>query len=1318
MQYEAYQKRIGKLARILSGIVRRLPLIVTALAVALTASAAYLLLKGMVLGTSCPPQMRYGEAAAYESRVLFSGFSYEHCAQGEDVWREGTPVTAGKYRVRAVSENAFGKPRFGKPVEVEILPREITVGVTDTALFYGADFSLSGETAQGDRIVCEAFQFRRTSSASGDGLAAQYDVTPDGSRLLILDAQGRDVTGSYRILTQTASVTVTKLRITVTVPDAVKIYDGEKLTSERFEVTSGALCEGDRLVGSFTDSITMFGSVTNAPTFRIFSETGEDVTEYYAPEYVYGKLTVEKRPVAVTTGSLSGVYGGNAFSESSFTVDAEQAPIAGHTVRAVGEAPSFTEAGNHPNLMRFCITDGTGKDVTGNYELLVTAGTVAIAPRPLRVTTESKEWQYDGKPHSADGYTADGLLSGHRFDIFDSFEATDVGEYENEILFEIRDGAGKDVTNNYEIVGNYGVCRITPCPVRIETKSRETVYDGTAHSYYGYTAHGVAQTHNVQIIRATEETEAGVYPNRMEFVIRDAAGRDVTFNYILSVSYGTLTVLPRPLYLTTYGKTWTYDGEHHSHPFYDVSGLADTHGATVAASASAVHAGEIPNVIEMKIFDQTGADVSKNYVTVPTYGTLRIEPRPVTAQTFSGTWTYDSMPHGILGYDVISENGLADGDFLKIESAVTVTDVGTVRNVPTRFTVVGADGSDVSADYAVSWEYGTLEITPRPISLKPADRAKLYDGAPLLADAWEYAKDSEKGIVPWHTAALTYTGERTEIGESESAVVSVRITDGGADVTANYAITAETGRLTVYGEDDAPVGEDGSGNGAPADDGFLDLRADLSADENEILGEVMTETSGALYLRKRSYGDYLKGIWTPGPAYERLLPDGDPYSFLASAALAASGLPARQISFRSMCESLLPTYPALGAMGGAGPTDDVSAGKLPASYTLPYYAPSAYPNPDGLVGRLGAYEAYEAMYAHEVSQNYLFVDGETRAYLEGVIREEGYSLSDPYVIKKIALYVRNAAEYRLDYDRAMDGEENIVVAFLEQYRQGDCRHFASAAVLLYRALGIPARYVEGYRVQAAADGYVPITGADAHAWAEVFDARLGWIPVEATPPSELSDDMDADDVIVGMMPIPGEETTAPEPSLPEQTETTEIPAETADITEPADTVSAAAPADTEHVPDTDDPSGIGGTGSESGTGSGGTGTSMLSAELLHTFAAVLAVLLCMAALVLLMLFYRSARKRSLDALLYPEAAHRNASALRLYRRCAALASACGEALPAALTTAAEKARFSRHTLTEAEHDQFRVWYQAHCAVLQEHDKPMSRLRHYWFDVYY
>lgn len=67
-------------------------------------------------------------------------------------------------------------------------------------------------------------------------------------------------------------------------------------------------------------------------------------------------------------------------------------------------------------------------------------------------------------------------------------------------------------------------------------------------------------------------------------------------------------------------------------------------------------------------------------------------------------------------------------------------------------------------------------------------------------------------------------------------------------------------------------------------------------------------------------------------------------------------------------------------------------------------------------------------------------------------------------------------------------------------KEGFCEHIASSFVLLMRALGVPARIVTGYQGGElnGVDGYWTVRQSDAHAWAEVWVARQGWVRVDPT----------------------------------------------------------------------------------------------------------------------------------------------------------------------------------------------------------------------------
>ncbi len=72
--------------------------------------------------------------------------------------------------------------------------------------------------------------------------------------------------------------------------------------------------------------------------------------------------------------------------------------------------------------------------------------------------------------------------------------------------------------------------------------------------------------------------------------------------------------------------------------------------------------------------------------------------------------------------------------------------------------------------------------------------------------------------------------------------------------------------------------------------------------------------------------------------------------------------------------------------------------------------------------------------------------------------------------------------------------------FLFDIRRGYCEHYASAFVVLMRALDIPARVVTGYQGGEInpVDGFLEVRQRDAHAWAEVWLPGQGWVRVDPT----------------------------------------------------------------------------------------------------------------------------------------------------------------------------------------------------------------------------
>ncbi len=110
------------------------------------------------------------------------------------------------------------------------------------------------------------------------------------------------------------------------------------------------------------------------------------------------------------------------------------------------------------------------------------------------------------------------------------------------------------------------------------------------------------------------------------------------------------------------------------------------------------------------------------------------------------------------------------------------------------------------------------------------------------------------------------------------------------------------------------------------------------------------------------------------------------------------------------------------------------------------------------------------------------------------------SASDTEKAMRIQNYVRNCAVYDLSTPGMDTESSDFAQWFLNESETGYCVHFATAATVLLRSAGIPARYVEGYLVSCNAGSDVVVTNQDAHAWAEYYDSASGaWRILEATP---------------------------------------------------------------------------------------------------------------------------------------------------------------------------------------------------------------------------
>ena len=127
--------------------------------------------------------------------------------------------------------------------------------------------------------------------------------------------------------------------------------------------------------------------------------------------------------------------------------------------------------------------------------------------------------------------------------------------------------------------------------------------------------------------------------------------------------------------------------------------------------------------------------------------------------------------------------------------------------------------------------------------------------------------------------------------------------------------------------------------------------------------------------------------------------------------------------------------------------------------------------------------------------------------------------------------------------------------FLFGNHTGYCEQFAGAMAVLSRIAGIPSRVIVGFRPGTKTGDTWQVTPHDMHAWAELYFDGLGWIPVDATPPSVFGVQSTASATPTS---APSPSRSVAEPTVrPSSVPTHESPTGATDTTAPTDTLGIA-----------------------------------------------------------------------------------------------------------------------------------------------------------------
>ncbi len=764
------------------------------------------------------------------------------------------------------------------------------------------------------------------------------------------------------------------------------------------------------------------------------------------------------------------------------------------------------------------------------YFILIATGVISAEPVRLVLSSASRTAEYNGVSLTDDGWQLESgeLKDGHVLTVTVTGARTEVGESDNVFSATVHDENGYDVTDSYGIKYKFGRLAVTPRKIVVASASAEKTYDGeplTARSCAVLDG-SLVDGHELEYHVNGSLTAAGKTDNTFAATVTDGE-RDVSYNYDIEYLFGTLYVHGEMLNIVTESAEKVYDGTPLTAEKWTLTSgrLAQGHTLSVTVLGEQKDIGSSDNVATCVVTAADGSNVTDMYEAVFAFGTLTVTPVVIVVETCPAYKVYDGTPLVCDAWRVVNDSTLANdtwyqsgrtvavGEYSITASVIgSITDVGVVDNTAV-FVAITKDGAPADG-VGVEFRLGTLTVAPRPLTIRSGTAGKKYDGTPLVCN--EYDIVSATQVAEGQDLTVMISGTITFVGITDNTVAEVKITSGGNDVTRNYDIRVQEGKLAILDENGGTGGNGGGGSGDGSGD--VDDSGNISGGntgsgqgEPVTVMRIRSDIDGSVYLRQMSYGDYEFDRWGQAERYgvtiDRQSVRGGTvrYSanYLTGAALGSAGVAQGRLEVRpiKVSQYYLPYYLSTTELAYAVQSSDVANTDNDGEYSAYYYRYDYIADGGAKLAGvdLGELAAYESAYRDHVYEHYTSIPDSTREYMRGIVAEQGFDgLDVAQAVSAVARYVRGCAKYNAEYDRALDGENDVAVAFLDKYKEGICQHYATAATLIFRTLGIPARYTCGYTESARRNEWVDVTNKKAHAWTEVYIDGAGWVYVEVT----------------------------------------------------------------------------------------------------------------------------------------------------------------------------------------------------------------------------
>ncbi len=564
--------------------------------------------------------------------------------------------------------------------------------------------------------------------------------------------------------------TVAPAPLTITADDQTMTYGGALPT---LTVHYTGLVNGDT-AASLTTAPTVATTATSAVGSYPINVAGATAANY-AIAFQAGTLAITPAPLTITAVDQTKAYGAPLPTLSVHYTGF----VNGDTAASLTTPPTVaTPATAASSVGSYPIVPAAAADP--NYTITFQTGTLTVTPAPLLAIADDQTKEY-GAALPALTFHFTGFVNGDTpASLTTAPTATTtattpsaVGSYPIKVS-----GA---TAANYTITFQPGTLTITPAPLTVSVDDATNVYGAPlpvllAH-YQGFVNGDTTASLSTALTftsSATAASRVGKYP------ITATGATDP--NYSVTVVPGTLTITPAPLQVQASDQTKLYAAPL---PTFSVHYTGLVNGDTLATPPTETTTAAPASPVGSYPINVSGA-ADPNYAITFLPGTLTVAPAPLTVIADNQTMVYGAA----LPTLILHITGFVNGDTaasLTTPPAATTTATASSNAGSYPINVSGASGPN----YTITFQAGTLTITPVPLTVTADDQTKAY-GAPLPTLSVHYT-----GFVNGDTAAsLTTAPTATTSATAASPVGSYPITPAGA-TSPNYTITFVPGKLTI-----------------------------------------------------------------------------------------------------------------------------------------------------------------------------------------------------------------------------------------------------------------------------------------------------------------------------------------------------------------------------------------------------------------------------------------------------------------------------------------------------------------------------------------